>query len=550
MSKINWRNLFTSTILKRGQSYFEDGLVENLYDNDGEITAEVWGNEQYDVEILLNGSEVVDMSCTCPYAEDGTPCKHMAAVLLAWEESGGLKTTRKAEPPIPLEEAIQRLSTETMQKLLLQQAENDRSLQDTIRLYATGTVDQKQKNAWRRDLKSLIRKYAEVIDGYGDFDDCFQFFSDIEEYLHEHIRVLIDLHLLPEAVELLQEVYECILDMEYRYEACDVPDVNFCCLDYMDQIVNSADESYKEELYTFCLKKCEGYLSPCTDNLWQKTLFDSFTDEKYMKRTLIHIEKCLRQIPSEMYPFETVELIRAKVQFMRALGQNEKDIEAFRKQYRRYPAIREDEIREALDQGRIAEATEMLLDFRQTVPPHSPTFCQISERLILLYEEMNDCASYKKELKDYIFGIRQDNAIYVHKLKQALMADEWRAILPSLLQAKTMEYRRHELMAEEGMYRELLNELETEPGLFGLKKYEKILKPHFPEEIRDVFFAYLDQEMYRAGHRSAYESLAKRLKHMKTYPNGKEMAEQMANEWKRLYKRRSAMIEELKKAGF
>ena len=41
MSKINWRNLFTSTILKRGQSYFEDGLVENLYDNEGEITAEV-----------------------------------------------------------------------------------------------------------------------------------------------------------------------------------------------------------------------------------------------------------------------------------------------------------------------------------------------------------------------------------------------------------------------------------------------------------------------------------------------------------------------------
>ena len=550
MSKINWRSFFTSTILKRGQSYFEDGLVKNLYDHYGEITATVFGNELYDVEILLNGSEVVEMSCTCPYAEDGTPCKHMAAVLLAWEASGGPKMTRKSEPIIPLEEAVRQLSTETMQKLLLQQAENDRSLQNTIRLYATGTVNQKQKNAWRRDLKSLVRKYEEVINGYGDFDDCFQFFSDIEEYLHAHIRVLIDLHLLPEAVELLQEVYGCVSDMEYRYEACDVPDVNFCCLEYMDQIVNSADESYREELYAFCLKKCEGDLSPSSDDLWRKTLFESFTEEKYMKRTLAHIEKCLRHIPSEMYPFETVKLIRVKVQFMRALGQSAEEVEAFRKQYHRYPAIREDEIREALDGGRTAEAVEMLLDFRQTVPPHSPTFCQISERLILLYEEMNDCVSYKKELKDYIFGIRQNDAIYVHKLKQALTADEWQEILPSLLQAKTMEYRRHELMAEEGMYRELLSELETEAGLFGLQKYEKILKPHFPEEIRDVFFAYLDQEMYRASHRSAYESLAKRLKNMKTYPNGKEMAEQMADEWKRLYKRRSAMIEELKKAGF
>jgi hypothetical protein len=39
MSKNNWRSLFTPTILKRGQSYFEDDLVENLYDNGGEITA-------------------------------------------------------------------------------------------------------------------------------------------------------------------------------------------------------------------------------------------------------------------------------------------------------------------------------------------------------------------------------------------------------------------------------------------------------------------------------------------------------------------------------
>ena len=217
-----------------------------------------------------------------------------------------------------------------------------------------------------------------------------------------HISALIDLHLLPEAVELLQEVYGCISDMEYRYEACDVPDVNFCCLEYMDQIVNSADESYKEELYTFCLEKCEGDLSPCTDDLWQKTLFESFTEEKYLKRTLAHIEKCLRQTASEMYPFETVELIRAKVQFMRALGRSEKEIEAFRKQYRRYPAIREDEIREALDQGRIAEATEMLLDFRRAVPPQSPTSRQISERLILLYEEMNDYVSYNEHYPDVL----------------------------------------------------------------------------------------------------------------------------------------------------
>ena len=40
------------------------------------------------------------------------------------------------------------------------------------------------------------------------------------------------------------------------------------------------------------------------------------------------------------------------------------------------------------------------------------------------------------------------------------------------------------------------------------------------------------------------------LKKMKDYPDGKDMAHELAQEWRPRYKRKSALMEELKRAGF
>ena len=38
------------------------------------------------MEIFLEDGEVAEMYCSCPYAEEGKNCKHMAAVLYEWSE--------------------------------------------------------------------------------------------------------------------------------------------------------------------------------------------------------------------------------------------------------------------------------------------------------------------------------------------------------------------------------------------------------------------------------------------------------------------------------
>lgn len=82
---MDWYSLFRQHILDRGIEYYEDGYVTDFACTGNSIKALVDGSDIYDVEISLDGEEVLDMYCSCPYAADGHNCKHMAAVLFKYE---------------------------------------------------------------------------------------------------------------------------------------------------------------------------------------------------------------------------------------------------------------------------------------------------------------------------------------------------------------------------------------------------------------------------------------------------------------------------------
>ena len=56
--------------------------------------------------------------------------------------------------------------------------------------------------------------------------------------------------------------------------------------------------------------------------------------------------------------------------------------------------------------------------------------------------------------------------------------------------------------------------------------------------------------MERASSRNHYRYIINDLKKVRRYEGGKELAASIAAEWRKQYYRRSAMLDELKKAGF
>ena len=85
-TKMNWERRFQHWILDRGYDYYLREAVKNMKVTEDCITANVMGTEPYEVEIFLEDGEVAEMYCSCPYAEEGKNCKHMAAVLYEWSE--------------------------------------------------------------------------------------------------------------------------------------------------------------------------------------------------------------------------------------------------------------------------------------------------------------------------------------------------------------------------------------------------------------------------------------------------------------------------------
>ena len=71
-------------ILARGQRYFDDGMVIDIWaDAPNRYQAVVDGSISYDVEIHLDpNSKISFHDCDCPY-DWGEYCKHEVAVLLA-----------------------------------------------------------------------------------------------------------------------------------------------------------------------------------------------------------------------------------------------------------------------------------------------------------------------------------------------------------------------------------------------------------------------------------------------------------------------------------
>src|SRR5271169_3027297 len=91
---------FSSTIRKRGEDYFRQRRVEIHRGSDTEVSASVRGSQAYYVALNWN-SDRLSVSCECPYfLDNGLPCKHLWATMLAAEAKGYLSPAAAAASPV------------------------------------------------------------------------------------------------------------------------------------------------------------------------------------------------------------------------------------------------------------------------------------------------------------------------------------------------------------------------------------------------------------------------------------------------------------------
>ena len=119
---------FTEKSFKRGENYYDSGMVERVIRRGGRLFAEVRGSEWddlYAIAIALDGRDF-SASCACPY-DWGGYCKHIAATMLAFINGGDDFETGE-----PVEDALARLDADELRALALRMIEAHPDLVDTL----------------------------------------------------------------------------------------------------------------------------------------------------------------------------------------------------------------------------------------------------------------------------------------------------------------------------------------------------------------------------------------------------------------------------------
>jgi uncharacterized Zn finger protein len=128
----------------RGKSYFHEGLVSRLEQDDGVVRANVQGTHRYSVELGVGDDGELTYECDCPVGEDGIFCKHAVAVALSWLENAGeevfhadeaelAKPRRKRKPyEQQIQEYVATLSEVALRELVLEAAERDVTPRDKL----------------------------------------------------------------------------------------------------------------------------------------------------------------------------------------------------------------------------------------------------------------------------------------------------------------------------------------------------------------------------------------------------------------------------------
>ena len=85
------------------------------------------------------------------------------------------------------------------------------------------------------------------------------------------------------------------------------------------------------------------------------------------------------------------------------------------------------------------------------------------------------------------------------------------------------------------------------PGLYTLRGYESELLPIYPQQVLDKYVQEMNAAAANTASRDTYQEWVKTLRHMRSLPGGRTAVKEIVQEWREVYRRRKAMMEELNK---
>ena len=571
---MNWMNLFEPHILIRGMEYYEGGCVSDLQIIGNAVEAEVEGSEYYQVSIELDGEEVMDMSCDCPYAAKGYNCKHMAAVLYKYEAYLAEESENEAEvyhndsmniimastvntKRQEIEKLLTKIPEQDAKELLVDLLLENEGLKNELQLKYDFQMNAIQMTNLKKEIKNIIYRY-----GGGRFIDwqyAYDFCSDLRNFLDDKIPLMIEKQCYLQAFELTNIVFREVGNTDMDDSDGGSSMVAETCYDYWRKITENCNENDRKIIKNWF----QGHKNTDFVIDYMEEYINEFFDQYFMSEDEIRermnaldeiIESHRKQndagtIYSIRYGYQDVFLQR--LEYMHRLHMPEQDILKYRLMNRHFFCVRELEISEALESGNKELAVRILEESKQMDTEYPAKIKKYSLQLISLYKESGKEDEYREELIFQLLHCYQSNLSCYNELKACISSEtEWDRLTNLIINASKNIYFTCDVLNQEKRYEQLMQIIERENSVNLLDKYEKQLRKTHSKRMLRIYTNYIIPEMDRANCRKNYRQLVQYLKKMEKCENGKAEAESIARKWRMEYKRRTALMDELRNAGF
>ncbi len=570
---MEWYSLFREHILNRGAEYHQDGRVSLIQKEEQIIEAEVEGTECYHVSIELSGEEVAYMTCDCPYAEDGSNCKHMAAVLFQMEEelsnsdfddeedeyedepsalSWQEKCKKQREQVIEL---VNNISEAEVRELLVNQVLVNESLRNNLELKYMAHMNHEVMTALKRELKTITEDNS--YRGFVDWQHAYDFTSELRHFLESRVKFLIERNYLEQAFELTNMVFHCVGTIDMDDSGGGSTEVADDCYECWKLILEKSDEKQKAKMEEWFKRHQSGYVIDFIEEYLLEFLSEEFLTKDLICEKIKELDELIAdckeshecvKLYSTHYGYEDVILKR--IEYMRMLNCTEAEIIEFRQNNRQFLTVRELEIREAIDDEQYEKAIQLLLESKKFDEAYPQLVKKYSEQLIDLYCRCGDTERYCEELQSHLENYYQKDLNYFRMLKMEVgRSENWETIVNRILDTNQNLHFVCEILNEEKRYEELMARIQKDNNIYLLDKFEKNLRKALPNAVVALYKRYVLEEVGRVSDRNGYRGLMKYLQKIAKCEGGKEVATNIAQQWRVEYKRRSAMMDELRKIG-
>lgn len=354
-----------------------------------------------------------------------------------------------------------------------------------------------------------------------------------------------------------------VYEVEISLDEEDVIDM-YCSCPYAaggnncKHMAEIADEDFKNQMKLWFESHRTGFVLDFMDEYIEEILFECFATKEMIEGEIQKLDEIINKSSgNDCGRYYSIyrgceNPILKRIEYMKKLNCTEAEIAEYRKNNRRFFIVRELEISEAIDEGNYEKAIEVLLESKRLDTGNKNHLEKYSKQLIDIYKKLGAIELFCEETIFYLESFGQYDLTYVNVLKPYIKdEEEWNKIIDGVVEKNTHGDFVCNLLSAEKRYEQLLSKIENSfDKVRLLDVHEKVLRKNYPDRVIKIYKDYLKQAAEMANQREKYRGLMVYLKKISKCIGGDEIAKAIAEDWRRLYKRRTAMMDELRKIGF